>query len=246
MCGAGSIAPAKALVELGYVPMREPITEVRMETPSGIVCGYAEVKDGQVYRSKFRNIESFVYGTGLTTVWNGAAVTYNIIYGGNFFVSLPLEQFGIEMKAENAGTLSALGMGLLGQINREIKVAHPLHPGITFLNDIQFCAPSNMENGKKIYCRTVIFGARQVDRSPCGTGSCARMAYLYSRGELGINEPFIHESIIGSRYYGKIESVWEKDGCASVTCVLSGDAHIIAAGNFAADYGDPMVSGFLL
>lgn len=246
MCGAGSIALAKALVELGYVEMREPVTEVRMETPSGIVHGFAEVKDGHVVSAKFRNIESFVYRTGLTTDWKGRSITYNILYGGNFFVSLSLEQFGMEFKAENSDAIAELGMALLKQINQEIKVVHPMYPGITFLNDLQFTVPTYEEDGKKIYRNTVVFGAKQVDRSPCGTGSCARMAYLYSTGELKLHEPFIHESILGSRFVGEIDSVREKDGYTYVTCLLGGDTHIVATGSFLADHGDPMSDGFLL
>lgn len=246
MCGAGSIALAKALVELGYVEMKEPITQVCMDTPSGLVYGYAEVKDGHVVSAKFRNVESFVYQTGLTTIWKGKDIHYNILYGGNFFVSLPLEQFELEFKAENSDAIAELGMGLLKQINQEIKVAHPLYPGITFLNDLQFTAPSYEEDGETIYRNTVVFGAKQVDRSPCGTGSCARMAYLYAQGKLKPHQRFIHESIIGSRFEGEIDSVREEGGYTYVTCLLGGDTHIVTAGNFIVDYGDPMAKGFLL
>ncbi len=246
MCGAGSIALARGLVELGYVEMSEPVTTVRMETPSGIVHGYAEVRDGQVVGAKFRNIESFVYRTGLTTMWEGKPVSYDVIYGGNFFVSLSLSQFGLELAPENSNKIAELGMGLLWQINREIKVAHPLNPGITFLNDLQFIAPSYEEEGATIYRNTVIFGAKQVDRSPCGTGSCARMALLYQKGELKPHQPFVHESIIGSRFCGEIESVREEGGYTYVSCLLGGDTHIVTMGSFIVDCDDPMAEGFLL
>lgn len=246
MCGAGSIALTKALVELGYVPMAEPVTEVRMETPSGIVCGFAKVKNGQVIDATFRNVESFVYRTGLTTVWRGKFVSFDVIYGGNFFVSLPLGQFGLDLTPENSNEIAELGMGLLQQINQEIKVVHPIYPGITFLNDLQFTAPSYEENGMTIYRNTVIFGAKQVDRSPCGTGSCARMALLYRNGELKLHQPFIHESIIGSRFKGEVDSVREENGISYVSCLLGGETHIVTSGSFMVDGDDSMANGFLL
>lgn len=246
MCGAGSIALARALVEMGIVPMREPITEVRMDTPTGVVRGLAEVENGLVKAVRFQNIDSFVYKTGLTTIWNGTEITYDILYGGNFFVSVPLAPFGLTLEPKNADAIGALGMRLLAQINREVKVSHPRYPSITFLNDIQFKGPTREENGKTIYTNTVIFGDTQVDRSPCGTGSCARMAALYTAGQLELGEEFIHESILGSRFYGKVVAARQEGDYTFVTCQLGGDTHIVAAGHFMADADDPMANGFLI
>ena len=246
MCGAGSIALARALVEMGFVPMVEPVTEIRMDTPSGIVRGFAEVKQGVIQKAWFQNIESFVYQTGLTLSWEGKTIPYDILYGGNFFVSLPLEPFGFSLIPEQADAIAALGMDLLKRINSQVRVSHPEHPGITFLNDIQFILPPYEENGRKVYPNTVIFGAQQVDRSPCGTGSCARMAALYTQGELKVGETFVHESILGSRFEGVITAVRDTPAGPMVTCHLGGDTHIVGAGHFMVDFDDPMADGFLI
>ena len=137
-------------------------------------------------------------------------------------------------------------MDLLARINKEVRVSHPEYPGITFLNDIQFTLPPYEEDGQNIYPNTVVFGAQQIDRSPCGTGSCARMAALYTKGELKVGETFIHESILGSRFTGVITEVHETSIGPSVTCHLGGDTHIVGAGHFMVDSDDPMAHGFLL
>lgn len=246
MCGAGAIALSRVLVEMGLVPIREPVTRVRMDTPAGIVDGYAQVENGAVRKVWFQNVDSFVYRTDLELEFHGKKVTYDITYGGNFFVSLPVGQFGLELVPENSGRLADLGMELLREINRQVEVVHPRHPGITFLNDIQFTQPALEQGGEKVYRNTVIFGAGQTDRSPCGTGSCARMAALYRRGELALGETFIHESIMGTRFYGKVLSAREEDGCCYVACQLSGEPHITAMGHFVADQNDGVSPGFLL
>lgn len=246
MCGAGSIALSRALIEMGLVPMEEPVTRIRMDTPSGIVDGFAQVENGAIGRAWFQNIDSFVYSRDLIMNWQGKEISFDILYGGNFFVSVPIAPFGLELIPEHADRIAGLGMDLLAQINRQVRVSHPKYPGITFLNDIQFTQPPYQEDGRDIYRNTVVFGAGQVDRSPCGTGTCARMASLYTQGLLQPGEEFIHESILGSRFTGKIVQVREESPYPAVTCQLGGETYIVSMGQFLLDKDDPLRYGFLV
>lgn len=246
MCGAGSIALSCALIEMGLVPMEEPVTRIRMDTPSGIVDGFAQVEAGTVGRAWFQNIDSFVYSRNLRLNWEGKEIPFDILYGGNFFVSIPIAPFGLELIPEHADRIAGLGMDLLARINRQVRVSHPKYPGITFLNDIQFTQPPYQENGQNIYRNTVVFGAGQVDRSPCGTGTCARMASLYTQGLLQSGEEFIHESILGSRFTGKIVQVSAEKPYPSVTCQLEGETYIVSMGQFLLDKDDSLQYGFLV
>lgn len=247
MCGAGTIALSKALIEIGIVPIKEPVTTVIMDTPSGIVKAYANVKNGLVESVSFENVASFVYQkNNRTTIDEIGTVSYDICYGGNFFVFIKDSCIGFKVEPENSEILTHYGMKILKKINTEIEVRHPENHDIHFLNDIMITGETQIENGKKIYKNTVIFGGSQMDRSPCGTGTCARMALLYSCGELCVNEEFIHESIIGSRFTGKILKVDKREGYEYITCQVSGQTHITGFNNLVVDYDDRLKAGFLL
>ncbi len=245
MCGAGSIALGKALIEMGYVKMQQPVTEVKMDTPSGLVKAYVTVENGVIQNSTFENIPSFVYKTNLSVnIPEYGNIPFDITYGGNFFVMLPISAIGIPIIPENGEKLADLGMEILKKVNSEMSISHPDYPDITFLNDLMFLDGPYMEEGRKIYKNLVIFGGKQVDRSPCGTGSCARMALLMHKGELNIGEEFIHRSIIDTEFIGKPIRAQEKNGFNYVTCQLTGDTHTIGMGSFILEENDPMKNGF--
>lgn len=245
MCGAGTVALGHALVAAGLVPMKEPVTEVRLETPAGVVTAYAHVRDGLVESVEFENIESFVYKENLSLDLPGhGRLAFDIRYGGNFFVTVEAEALGVEIKPERVRENADLGMTILGLANRIVQVVHPERPGLVFLNDLMFTQKPYLEDGRKIYKNTVVFGGRQTDRSPCGTGSCSRMAALYTAGELALDEECVHESVLGTRFTGRVVRAREKDGLTLVTCRLGGQAHITGFSNLVVDHADRLKAGF--
>ncbi len=247
MCGAGTVALGQALVEAGIVPMKEPVTEVRMETPAGLVTAYARVKDGLVESVEFENIESFIYKEGLSLDLPGhGRVAFDIRYGGNFFVIVEAEALGVRIIPERVRENADLGMAILERANQVIQVVHPERPGLVFLNDLMFTQRPYLEDGRKIYKNTVVFGGRQTDRSPCGTGSCSRMAALYTKGELALGEECLQESVLGTRFTGRVTAAREKDGLTYVTCRLGGQAHITGFNNLVVDHADRLKAGFQL
>ena len=182
MCGHGTIGAVTAAIETGMVEMVEPVTKVVLEAPAGIVRAEAEVKDGKVQKVSFVNVPAFLYKKDQKVVLDGKEITFDISFGGSFFAIVNAKQLGLEIKPENTTALTDLALRLRDVINAEIEIQHPTLAHIKTVDLVEiFDEPTHPE---ATYKNVVIFGQGQVDRSPCGTGTSAKMATLYAKGEL--------------------------------------------------------------
>jgi proline racemase/trans-L-3-hydroxyproline dehydratase len=245
MCGAGALAVGKVLVETGRVPAVEPVTTVVQETPAGLVKTYVEVRDGEVLSVSLENVPSFLYRQNIPLeVPEIGRITVDIAWGGNFFVMVDIEQVAAGIDALPVHRLARLGTAILQVAREQVKVQHPLAPQITFLNDLMFCQQPDKPGAP--YRGFVVFGNTQVDRSPCGTGTCARMARHYARGELKLNETFVHQSPAKTLFYGKLIKEVKVGDFTAVVPVIQGEVFITGFNQLVIDRRDPLKKGFLL
>ena len=243
MCGHGTIGAVTAIIETGLVPAVEPITEVVLDAPAGIIRTKAEVKDGKVLNVTLTNVPSFLYKENLSTTVNGKEVVYDIAFGGSFFALVDMDKIGWEVNAKNIPKLTEFGMHLLKHINREVEIQHPTLDITTVDLAELYCSSPTPGCDKR---NVVIFGEDQADRSPCGTGTSAKLATLYKRGEIGINEPFIYESFIGSKFKGIIEKETTVGNYDAVIPKITGSAYVTGLATYVIDPDDPLKYGFIV
>lgn len=243
MCGAGAIAVAKVLVEVGMVTVKEPVTTVVMDTPAGLVSAYVSIENGDIKDVTVENVPSFLSYTNVELKVSGLGeIHVDIGYGGNYFVFVDVDNLKIDILTENIPLLVEAGMEVLEAANKKIRVQHPIHKEITFLNDMMFCQkPNDINNAHTSF---VVFGNAQFDRSPCGTGTCARMARMYAKGELKLNQSFLHRSVIGTHFKGTLIREEKVGEYTAVVPRLSGESHITGFNNLIVDSDDRLKNGF--
>lgn len=242
MCGHGSIGTACMAVETGLVPVREPYTEVVLDTPSGLIRSKVHVVNGKAVEASILNVPSFLYRQHLQTEIPGyGLIPFDISFGGSFFALVNAEQIGLQLEISNVSAITELGMKLREKINHEVDIQHP-YLDIDTVDLIEFYAHS--PSGGMKNC--VVFGEAQVDRSPCGTGTSAKMAAMYARGQLKLHEKFIYESIIGSRFKGEAMRELQIGGMKAIVPQITGSAYITGMNQWIVDEDDPLKNGFLL
>jgi proline racemase len=246
MCGHGTIGTCTVAIETGLVKMREPVTEIKLDTPAGLVAAEANVRNGRVRSVKIRNVPSFLYRKDATVTVDGlGGLTLDVAFGGNFYAIVPAEDVGLSLDKRNSQTLIDRGMKIMKAVQQQIPIAHPLNPAISEIKHTMFIAPPTAKGADAK--NAVVLYPGTMDRSPCGTGTSARMAQLYARGRLPLGKDFVHESIIGTLFTGKLEK--EERLIAETTAVIptiEGRAWITGFQQFVLDPEDPFPAGFLL
>lgn len=244
MCGHGSIGTASMLVETQMVEVTEPYTEVVLDAPSGIIRTKVHVVNGKAVEVSILNVPAFLYKENETVEIPGRGpVTFDIAFGGSFFALVNAEKIGLTLDMEHIETITELGMELRKRINDSVEVHHP-YLDITTVDLVEFY--SHTDNGLATMKNCVIFGDAQADRSPCGTGTSAKLASLYAKGELGLNEEFVYESITGSLFRGEAVQEVEIGGCKGIIPQITGSAYITGLNEWILDEDDPLEYGFLL
>jgi proline racemase/trans-L-3-hydroxyproline dehydratase len=244
MCGHGSIGAVVAAVTTGLVPLEEPTTEVLMDTPAGLVRGRVEVEDGHVGQVAVENVPAFLYRRDVEIETPSGPVRLDISFGGNFFALVPAKGLGLEVQLAHLPELIEHGMAIRAAIDRQIDVVHPTQPHIDSVDLVEIY--EDLE-GRDADCRNVVvFGEAQVDRSPCGTGTSAKMADLYARGLLDLQQPFVNESIIGTRFTGRLLREKQIGETTSVVPEITGNAYVTGFQQFVVDPNDPLRFGFHL
>lgn len=245
MCGHGSIGAVTAALETGIVPRREPETQLTMDTPAGPIRARAQVQNGRVVQVAVQNAPSFrVYSKKALDVPSLGNVSVDVSFGGNFFVLVNAAQLQIPLHPENLPTLVRAAMELRRVANERLPVEHPTQPHINTIDLVEIY--EDMPGPRKGSRNVVIFGQAQVDRSPCGTGTCAKMAAMYASGQLGPDEPFVNESILGTRFTGRLLGTRKVGPFDAVVPEIAGSAYITGFGQFVVDPEDPLGAGFLL
>ena len=247
MCGHAVIGIVTTLLETGMFEMVEPETIITLDTPSGPIRAHAQIIDGHVKAVSFENVPSFIYHSDVTLkVPEVGDLVVDVVFGGLFFVFVKASNLEIELIPDNAARLADLGMRILAAANEQVPIQHPELPHIDRIIDLRFYEElvSDEVNSRNV----VILGDHMVDRSPCGTGTCAEAALRYARGQLGLDEPFVTESIIGTRFTGQVIAETQvgsgSEVFPAVIPKVTGSAYITGFHQFVLDGEYPFSEGF--
>ena len=244
MCGHGTIGTATVLVEEGLVRVTEPATVLRLEVPAGLVEARVCVEDGRARSVTIRNVPAFLLAADRTVDVPGLGeVPYDLSWGGNFFAIVDAAAVGLAVVPEAAGHLVEAGLAIMAAVDAAERPVHPEDPRVRGCHHVIFTAPGT--DGAHARNATAIHPG-WVDRSPCGTGTSARMAQLHARGALALGEPFVHESVIGSRFTGRLVAATTVAGRPAVVPEVTGRAWITGRGEYFLDAEDPFPVGFAL
>ena len=244
MCGHGTIGVATVLVETGMVAVSEPETVVRLDTPAGLVEARVAVAAGRARSVTLRNVPSFLHARDASVEVPGlGTVRYDMAFGGNFYALLPAADVGLEVDPAQAQELIDRGLDIGAAIDATDRPVHPEDPRISGCRHVIFHAPGR--DGADARAATSIHPG-WLDRSPCGTGTSARLAQLHARGELAVGDSFVNESVIGTRFTGRVAAETTVGGRPAIVPEITGRAWITAMGQYLLDADDPFPAGFAL
>lgn len=244
MCGHGTIGVATVLVETGMVEVTEPVTTIRLDVPAGLVVAEVAVEGGEARSVTIRNVPSFAYGLDLVVEVPGIGrVTYDMAFGGNFYAIVESEALGVEFSRDNADAIKDAAMRLMAAINEADSPVHPVDPSIRGCKHVQVLASGSTAQHSR---HAMVISPGWFDRSPCGTGTSARMAQLHARGELPLDTDFINESFIGTHFVGRLVEETRVGDFPAVVPTITGRAWITATAQYMLSDDDPFPAGFLL
>jgi 4-hydroxyproline epimerase len=243
MCGHGTIGTVTVLLEEGLV---KPKVEgkLRLEVPAGIVdATYTRDNHGNVIEVRIRNVASFLYRTGLSVDLPGVGpLTFDVAYGGNFYAIIEEQENYRGLDSVSAFDIQKLSPIFRNLVNEKYEFVHPENPTIKGLRHVLWAGEAH--NPQAHARNAVFYGEKAIDRSPCGTGTSARMAQKAARGELKVGDDFIHESIIGSLFYGRVEQAADVGEFRGIVPSIAGQAWITGHNTIFLDDRDPFVKGF--
>jgi proline racemase len=245
MCGHGIIGITKVALETGLLPMKAPETTVKIDTPAGLVTAHARVADDHVQSVYFHNVPSFVLALDeVVDVPGLGKVRYDLAFGGAFYAYIQAEDVGLVCTPEYFRAFIERGLAVKRAIVASRPIPHPFEEDLSFLYGPIFIG-SPLEEGS--HSRNVcVFAEGEVDRCPTGTGVSGRLAILHARGEVGVDEPIVIESIIGSRFIGRIVETTTFGPYPAIIPEVEGTAHITGKHEFLIDPTDPLRDGFIL
>jgi proline racemase len=245
MCGHGIIAIATVAVETGMVRRREPETTLRIDTPAGPVMAQASVRGERVQSVRFQNVPAFVLDLDAEAEVPGlGTVRYDLAFGGAFYAFVAAEDVGLQCVPGDTRALVDAGMRIKRAVMAAREVAHPFEADLSFLYGTIFTGPA--EDADAHSRHVCVFAEGEVDRSPTGTGVSARLALLHARGGIAPQEPVVVESILGTRFTGRVVSVERFGPHDAVIPEVEGSAHIVGRSEFWIDPADALRHGFLL
>jgi proline racemase len=242
MCGHGTIGVATVLVETGMVEVMEPVTTIRLDTPAGLVIARVAVSDGHADSVTFENVPAYSVRLDATVEVPGhGTVPYSLAFGGNFYAMVDLDAVGLQFDRDNQQEILAAGLAIMDAINATDPPRHPEIDGVDHCHHVEFIAPGSTAQHSR-HAMAIYPG--WFDRSPCGTGTSARMAELWARGELALDQDFVNESFIGSRFTGRLVRETTVAGIAAVVPTITGRAWVTGIGQYLLDPADPFPTGF--
>jgi len=242
MCGHGTIGTVTIALENGLVHPTTP-GHLRLETPAGRVDVTYRQEGRFVEEVRLTNVHAFLHAEGLKAKVDGLGeVVVDVAYGGNFYAIVEPQKAFRDMADFTASELVQLSPKLRRALNAKYEFIHPEHPDINGLTHILWTgAPRAAEAHAR---NAVFYGDKAIDRSPCGTGTSARMAQLVAKGKLAVGDDFVHESIIGSMFQGHVEAAVEVAGKPAITPSISGWARVTGFNTIFIDDRDPFAHGF--
>jgi proline racemase len=255
MSGSNTICVVTALIETGMVPVSEPVTELVLETPAGLIDVRATVRDGKCETVTFRNVPAYAAHLERSIeVPELGTVTVDVGWGGMFYVIAEAAQFGFELTPAEGADITRVTAMLKAAAREQLPVVHPKNPAIRDITIGQLYGPAHPPKANRRNAVTVSSGAFDwerpatwtgvLDRSPCGTGTCAAMAVLHAKGQLAIGEDFVHESIVGTIFTGRLVEETMLGAQRAVVPTLTGSGWITGIAQYVIDPTDPFPEGF--
>ncbi|MFI7078913.1 proline racemase family protein [Micromonospora sp. NPDC049903] len=247
MCGHGAIGVATVLVETGMVTVTEPTTVIRLDTPAGLVVVDVAVRDGHAESVTLRNVPAFVSELDATVdVPDFGPVTLDLAFGGNFYAVVDLDRLGIAFTPTDPQVRQRMldaGLAIMDAVTDQLRPVHPEDPTIAGCHHVYLAAPGSDARHSR---HAMAIHPGWFDRSPCGTGTSARMAQLHARGELALGADFVNESLIGSRFVGRLLDHTTVADRPAVIPTVTGRAWITGTAQYLLDPTDPFPAGFQL
>jgi proline racemase len=245
MSGSNTICTTTVLLETGMIPMKEPITELTLDTAAGLVVVTAKCEAGKCKSVAFDNVPSFVFKLDYKFQVPGIGeVSVDIAWGGMMYVLVDAASVGLKVEAQYSTQLVDLGERIKRAVQSSYTPVHPENPRIKGVSILAFTEPLTIEDGCKVAVNTVVVSPGRFDRSPCGTGTCARMAVLHARGQLKEGEIFKHRSIIGTEFTSHIRGITKVGRYEAVLPTVAGRAWITSFKQIVLDSSDPFPEGF--
>ena len=245
MCGHDTIGVGTALVEAGMVEVTEPYTYVNLDTPAGLVRLKIQVKDCKAQNVTFINAPAFVLKKDVKVKSRHyGELVMDIAYGGNIYAILPASSVGLSISPRNSSALIEAGNLVKEEVNSQVEICHPLIPFENKVTHIEFYEPAAAPS--EPVKNAVVIPPGAIDRSPCGTGTSAKLSVLALKGEIKKGEAFVHESIIGSRFTCRYLEDAQVGDYPAVVPEVTGKAWVTGIHTFMLDDDDPFTRGFQL
>lgn len=236
MCGHGTIASITLAINQGMIEKKD---KVLLDTPSGVVECHVEYENDKVKEVSFINVASFLYKKDVNVLVEGlGSVTMDIAFGGSFFAIVDADQFNLKLDISEQDKIASLGVAIRKAANEQLLIEHPEIPSINSIDLVEF----SLKVKNNHYKNTVVFGDGQIDRSPCGTGTCAKLSTL----QLNPGESITQESIIGSKFIGTVVSHDSVADYPAIIPKITGSAWMTGIHKFLLEETDPYEEGFLL
>jgi proline racemase len=244
MCGHGTIGLATMIVERGLVEAKAPFTEVRLDTAAGLIVTKVRVEGRKALDVTFTNVPTYILARDARVQVQGFGdITVDLAYGGNVYAMIDVAQLGMRVEPENLNRFIDLGLQIVVATREQVPFQSPTGVDLGALRSSLFTeAPVGPRPARNLMVKE----PRYFDRSPCGTGTSVRMALAHARGELGLDEPLVCESLIGSRFEGRLIGVATVDGIPAVIPKITGRAWIVGTAEFMLDSSDIFPRGFQL
>jgi proline racemase len=245
MCGSDTIATVTALLESGQVPITGDETVVRLDTPAGLIEATATVDNGRVTGVTFVGAPAFcLLPDQQMTLPTFGTVSVDISYGGNFYAIVDADSLCIQLSPDAVGPATGAAAEIHTAVNEAFAVQHPLLPSVRGVTHVQlYHQPANDAGATRVM---VIMPRGLVDRSPCGTGTTAKVATLFSKGDLGMGHPLVHTSVTGASYTGRPVEAGSIGNMRTCRVAITGNAYLVADATIYVDRADELVDGFQL
>jgi proline racemase len=246
LCGHATIGAIVTLAKTGFLAFEQGENRVRLDTPSGPMDARVRVENGQVTAVAIHMVPTFVYKTGQEIEVKGfGKITVDLVCAGGFFAMVDCRQIRMEPVLENKTVLTDLGMRVIDAANEQLTVSHPTRPDVKTIDVTEFYN-SQHEGDKAFGSGMVIYGESHADRSPCGTGTAAKLTLLHHYGKINLHQPYVNSSPLGTSFDAmlvKKESIGPVDG---YIVQISGMAYLTGVHHFIVEPCDPFQQGFIM
>jgi proline racemase len=255
MSGTNTMCVVTVLLETGMLPMTEPVTELTLEAPAGLIQVRADCRDGKVTAVTFRNVPAFATHIGARVdVPQLGTITVDVAYGGMFYVIAEADAFGLRLTPDEGGDIVRITEMIKAAASEQLPVVHPEQPGFAGISIGQLSGPAHDPANSRRNAVTVSTGILDwerpatwtgaIDRSPCGTGTSAKMATLHAKGELKVGDTFRHEGILGTVFTGHVVEEVTIGEYRAIVPTITGQAWITGFAEYVVDPRDPFPDGF--